>query len=262
MALREGEFARRSSLRVLGYSRQCLSAFLLGIFTVVSILSFVACSGGNPIEPTPDVDNDGILGAADRCPNEAETLNRIFDTDGCPDRPADLYAAVLPDVQAFWNIYFTSVLGRPYVPTRMQLFSGQTFSACGPGQGPFYCGIDSTVYLDERFMDAQLARFGDFAPAMILAHEVGHHTQNLLGLLGAISIQKELQADCLAGAWSASAGARGLLDVGDFQEAASSLFSSGDTMGTPWFAPGAHGAPFQRQQAYLSGFQRGAFYCA
>jgi predicted metalloprotease len=234
---------------------------------LVPALLLAACSqtdsgeGINPVGPSRDGDGDGIVDAVDRCPGERETLNGVFDRDGCPDTSVDLYLAARSDADAFFGLYFNSVLLRPYVPSRLQMFTGRATSACGPGQGPFYCGADGTVYLDQGFMDNQLRRIGDFAPAMIVAHEVGHHTQNLLGLLGTLSIQKELQADCLAGAWAASAGARGLLDAGDFQEAAQSLFEAGDQIGLPWFAPGAHGTPLQRQQAFTFGFQRGAFFC-
>lgn len=244
--------------------RRCM---LAGIVASLALLG--ACDwpsddpeGGltGPTTPT-DTDGDGITGAGDRCPTQPETFNGVFDRDGCPDRTADLYVAAFNDSQAFWSSYFSTVIFRPYFPARLQLFSGRVSSSCGPGVGPSYCGLDATVYLDEPFLEGQLRRFGDFAPAMIVAHEVGHHTQNLLGLLNVPSIQKELQADCLAGAWSASAGARGLLEPGDFQEAAASLFSVGDPLGTPWFAPGAHGSPQQRQQAFLVGFSRGAFGC-
>ena len=210
-----------------------------------------------------DTDNDGIMNSADSCPSQPETVNKVFDRDGCPDQPLDLYLAVRADADAFWTFYFNGVLGRQYFPVaRVQMFNGFVASACGPGSGgPFYCGLDFVMYLDERFMLDQLNRIGDFAPAAIVAHEVGHHVQGLLGLLGLPSIQKELQADCLAGAWAASAGARGLLDPGDFQEAARSLFEAGDPAGVPWFAPSAHGTPQQRQQSFTFGFTAGAIRC-
>jgi predicted metalloprotease len=218
--------------------------------------------GRNPLKPSADLDGDGILDSVDGCPSQAENRNGVFDRDGCPDRPADLYHSAMADAQTFWANYFNGVLGRPYYPARLVMFSTPIVTPCGPASpGPFYCGLDATVYLHEGFMDDQLRRFGDFAPVVIVAHEVGHHTQNLTGVLGAISIQKELQADCLAGAWSASAGARGMVETGDLNEGAMSLFSAGDAIGTPWFAPGAHGNSVQRQQAFFSGFSRGAFGC-
>jgi len=209
-----------------------------------------------------DTDGDGILNALDRCPTQPETKNGVFDRDGCPDQVADLYAVVKNDVDLFWTGYFNSVLLRPYFSANMRLFRGATGSFCGSGSGPFYCGLDNTVYLDEGFLESQLSRIGDFAVAVVIAHEIGHHTQNLLGLLGQISIQKELQADCLAGGWAASATIRGQLDNGDLQEGARSLFEVGDPAGTPWFASGAHGSAAQRNQAFATGFARGAFSCS
>ena len=258
---RRFSFGRPAAIR-----RGAASVATLLIFTAAMT---AACAdggttddGGNPLQPSVDADSDGIAGSADLCPSQPETRNGVFDRDGCPDRPADLYFAVMSDAQGFWAAYFPSVMARPYYYARLQIFMAPTLTACGPSNpGPFYCGFDSTVYLHEGVLDDQLRRFGDFAPAVIISHEVGHHTQNLTGLLGTISIQKELQADCLAGAWSASAGARGLVEAGDLQEGAMSLFSAGDPIGTPWFAPGAHGTPLQRQQAFFNGFSRGAPGC-
>jgi predicted metalloprotease len=177
-------------------------------------------------------------------------------------KPANFYEAVRSDAEKFWTDYFSSELGRSYTPiTRMQLFAGEV-SACGGSQsGPFYCRPDRVVYLDTDFMQTHLSAFGDFASAMIIAHEVGHHTQNLLGLTGGFTIQRELQADCLAGGWVGSAGARGLLDVGDYQEAANSLFTLGDHVGVPWFDPQAHGTPQLRVEAFRTGFLQGVSSC-
>jgi uncharacterized protein len=238
----------------------------------IALVFLSACDFLKPIEPipepipppTPDVtdrDGDGVADSNDRCPTQPETRNNVFDLDGCPDTPQDLYVAVRADVEAFWSQYFTSVLRRPYSPLQgVVSFTGTATSLCGPGQGPFYCPASRTMYLDLNFLSVQLTRIGDFAPAIIIAHEVGHHTQALLGFLGngALSIQTELQADCLAGRWAASAGARGLLDAGDVQEAFVSLFTVGDPAGTPWFAPGAHGTAQQRQAAFSHGLANGA----
>jgi|SRR6185369_16911684 len=224
-----------------------------------------------PVTPTPtptpsaptskDTDGDGIPDVRDKCPTLRETFNKVFDSDGCPDTPNDLYVAVRNDVEAFWSFYFQTTLRRPYTPLQgAYTFTGTVSTPCGPGQGPMYCSVNLSMYLDVNFLAAQLTRFGDFAPAIIIAHEIGHHTQRLLGIIGsgAPSIQIELQADCLAGRWAASAGARGLLEDGDIQEAYGSLFSVGDPAGTPWFAPGAHGTPQQRQNAFAFGLAGGA----
>jgi predicted metalloprotease len=231
---------------------------------LVSALMFSSCGGThenpNPTEPTRSVDSDqdGIADLADVCPNSAETFNKVWDTDGCPDTPVDLYRAVRTDVETYWQNYFAS----RYIPiARLQLFVGQTGGYCGTVNGPSYCPLDYTVYLEQFFMDRQLQQFGDFAPAIIIAHEIGHHIQTILGVNKIFSISRELDADCLAGAWAANAGARGLLEVGDIQEAAGSLFSVGDRSGTAWFAADAHGTPFQRIVAFNRGYRNGPAGC-
>jgi predicted metalloprotease len=224
-----------------------------------------ACGGGGsetPTAPISDKDGDGIPDIADRCPSQPETVNRVLDRDGCPDVVTDLYPAVRSNVESFWASSFPNLYGRSYSSiARIQLFSGTGASACGAGQGPFYCPVDTVVYLDEPFMEDQIQRIGDFAAATIIAHEIGHHVQTLRGVLGVLSIQRELQADCLAGAWAISAGAKGLLETGDFQEAARALFEAADPTGTPWFAPDAHGTATQRQQFFTLGFNGGASAC-
>ena len=191
----------------------------LSAVLVVAVLAGCSDVSGPTQDQDPDPDNDGFSGVQDQCPTAPETLNGVFDGDGCPDTPRDLYVAVREDVEAFWGGYFPSAFAIPYRPINgLVFFSGSVNSACGVASGPFYCGLDFRVYVDEPFMLDQLNRIGDFAPAIIIAHEIGHHTQALLGLLTQPSIQKELQADCLAGRWAGTAGARGLLDYGDIQE--------------------------------------------
>jgi predicted metalloprotease len=144
----------------------------------------------------------------------------------------------------------------------MQLFTGQAASPCGAMDGPFYCSADGGVVgLESEFMQTDLSAFGDFGAAVVVAHEIGHHTQALRGLLRVPSIFKELQADCLAGGWMKDAGARGLLEVSDPQEAAGSLFDVGDPSGTPWTHPDAHGTPQQRVEAFRIGFLQGVGSC-
>jgi uncharacterized protein len=177
-------------------------------------------------------------------------------------KPANFYEAVRSDAEEFWADYFSSKLGRPYTPiTRMQLFAGEVIACGGSQSGPFYCSPDRVVYLDTQVMETQLSDFGDFGAATIIAHEIGHHTQALRGLLGVPSIFKELQADCLAGGWMKDADARGLLEVSDSQEAAGSLFEAGDRFGIPWFDPTAHGTPQQRVEAFRIGFLQGVSSC-
>lgn len=242
-------------------SRLLLRVFLRGGLSACLILSGCLDDG---VGPPPDQDGDGIPDADDRCPTQAETTNGVFDLDGCPDTPLDLYQAVRSDVEPFAAVVFSTITnGWTYSPLRrFELFRGSMSTACGIGQGPFYCGPEWGVFLDEAFMLDQLQRIGDFAPAAIVAHEIAHHIQFQTGILGSVpTIVTELAADCFAGAWASTASARGLLDQGDLLEAGQSLFEVGDSPGTPWFQPGAHGSPLQRQQAFGRGFYQGALAC-
>jgi hypothetical protein len=154
---------------------------------------------------------------------------------------------VLDDVQSTWTREFQR-MGRDYERARLVLFTGSTRSGCGFAEaaaGPFYCPEDRKVYIDLGFYDDLRNRFGapgDFAQAYVLAHEIGHHVQHLLGLTdrvragqerrpssaNALSVRLELQADCLAGVWAHSTGERRLLEDGDVEEALGAASAVGD----------------------------------
>ncbi|MFG1462009.1 neutral zinc metallopeptidase [Xanthobacter sp. DSM 24535] len=159
-------------------------------------------------------------------------------------------AAVLAQTEDVWTELFRAQ-GRTYVDPKMVLFSGQTRSACGGASaemGPFYCPTDQKVYLDLTFFQEMKTRFkvqGDFAAAYVIAHEVGHHVQNLTGILpkiqaaqrnagskaeaNALSVRAELMADCLAGVWAYHANERfRILEPGDVQEALAAATAIGD----------------------------------
>ncbi|MGH8987022.1 MAG: neutral zinc metallopeptidase, partial [Acidimicrobiales bacterium] len=145
---------------------------------------------------------------------------------------------VFSDIQTMWSEEFTKS-GQGYSPARLVLFRSKVATACGTESanvGPFYCSGDQTVYLDIRFfltLEAKFGVSGDFAEAYVVAHEFGHHVQNLVGVTGrvaaaeqadpsqsnALSVRAELQADCLAGVWAHSAYERSLLEPGDIKEA-------------------------------------------
>ena len=155
----------------------------------------------------------------------------------------DFVSFVLDDLQQTW-----SELMPEYRPATLVLFRGATQSACGVGQsemGPFYCPVDQNVYVDLGFYEELRGRFGapgDFAQAYVLAHEIGHHIQTLNGTSdqvrraqqqrpdqrGELSVRMELQADCLAGVWGASAHQRGLLERGDVEEGLRAAAAIGD----------------------------------
>lgn len=191
---------------------------------------------------------------------------------------------VLGETEDVWSTIFQENLNRQYVPPKMVLFRGATPTACGTGQsamGPFYCPADSKVYIDLSFfdeMDRQLNAPGDFAQAYVIAHEVGHHVQHLLGIsdqvdqlrqrnpgqANALSIRMELQADCFAGLWARRANqARNILESGDIEEGLNAATAIGDDTlqkkSQGYVVPDAftHGTSAQRVQWFKRGLDSG-----
>ncbi len=163
------------------------------------------------------------------------------------EETVDFVSFLLDDMQSTWNQLLPQQ-GTAYPATSLVLFRNATTTACGMGQsamGPFYCPRDQKVYMDLQFFEDLSTRFGapgDFAQAYVLAHEIGHHVQNALGISGEVqriqqsrpdranefSIRMELQADCLAGVWGNHAAQRGLLERGDAQEGLRAAAAIGD----------------------------------
>lgn len=155
---------------------------------------------------------------------------------------------VLDDTQKTWEQVLPEQAGSPYRHAKLVLFRDYTQSGCGGAQsatGPFYCPADEKVYIDLSFYDELKRRFGapgEFAQAYVLAHEIGHHVQKLLGIEGKVhrlqeqnpssanplSVRLELQADCFAGIWAHSTQQRGLIDPGDVQSALGAAAAVGD----------------------------------
>ena len=154
---------------------------------------------------------------------------------GSPEDEGGRFAAVvLASTEDAWSQVFAARGGR-YAPPRLVLFSGAVESACGFAEaavGPFYCPADSQVYLDLTFFDDLERRFGapgDFARAYVIAHEVGHHVQSLLGVSTRDSVRLELQADCFAGVWGRIANReRDWLEPGDLEEGLAAAAAIGD----------------------------------
>jgi predicted metalloprotease len=163
------------------------------------------------------------------------------------EQAADFMSFVLDDVQNTWAREFTR-MGREYERAKLVLFTDAVRSRCGAAEaaaGPFYCPADRKVYIDLSFYNELRSRFGapgDFAQAYVLAHEIGHHVQHLLGVsdqvresqqarpdrAAAFSVRLELQADCLAGIWARSTNERRLLEEGDVEEALGAASAVGD----------------------------------
>ena len=202
-----------------------------------------------------------------------------------PDPDAELkdfVGFVVQDVQQSWTKAFANA-DRPYEPTKLVLFEGATQTACGVGSsqtGPFYCPLDRKVYLDLGFFRELRSRFGapgDFAQAYVIAHEFGHHVQNILGVnsevrqkqqqnpreANGLSIRLELQADCLAGVWAHSAYEENLLESGDLEEGLGAAAAVGDdriqeqTSGRVNPEQWTHGSSEQRVAWFKKGFDSG-----
>ncbi len=161
---------------------------------------------------------------------------------------AEFVSVVLADTEDTWHGIFAAS-GQRYEEPRLVLFSNRVNSACGMASsavGPFYCPADNQVYLDLVFfrdLKSQLGAPGDFAQAYVVAHEVGHHVQNLMGIsqevrsagagksaaqVNELSVRQELQADCFAGVWGHNANNQQLLDAGDLDEALTAASAIGD----------------------------------
>ncbi|WP_296085685.1 neutral zinc metallopeptidase [uncultured Agrobacterium sp.] len=199
------------------------------------------------------------------------------------DETTAFVRTILAETEDTWGKIFQAS-GETYQKPTLVLFSGQVRSACGnatSASGPFYCPVDRKVYLDTDFFHELSQRFGasgDFAQAYVIAHEVGHHVQNLTGVLpefnqrrqsmsesqaNALSVKVELQADCYAGIWGKSTQQKGILEAGDLEEALNAAHQIGDdtlqkkTQG--YVVPDSfnHGTSAQRVEWFRRGFDSG-----
>ena len=201
------------------------------------------------------------------------------------DKMAAFVSTVLADTEDVWKALFTAQ-GSTYQEPKLVLFRGATPTACGTGQaamGPFYCPGDRKVYIDLQFYETMRTRLGspgDFAQAYVIAHEVGHHVQNLTGIAekvdamrqrssgaqaNALSVRMELQADCFAGVWAHHAQrTRQILEQGDLEEALNAASQIGDdtlqrkSQGTVMPESFTHGTSAQRVGWFKRGMQSGS----
>jgi predicted metalloprotease len=240
-----------------------------GLGLVVLLLFYLLGGGGGasagPLDPLPEM--PAARGPAGPDP-DAELK--------------DFVAFVVHDVQSSWTRTFANA-EKPYEPTKLVLFERATQTGCGVGTsetGPFYCPLDRKVYLDLGFFRDLRSRFaapGDFAQAYVIAHEFGHHVQNVLGVTddvrrkqqanpdeaNELSIRLELQADCLAGVWAHSAYEQKLLEQGDLEEGLGAAAAVGDDRiqgevgGRIDRESWTHGSSEQRTQWFKKGFDGG-----
>ena len=246
----------------------------LGIGTIVLAILGWAVFGVNPLT-TIGVLNQGQAVVQRQPQAKAPPAN---------DTTARFVSTVLADTEDVWTDIFRQA-GSTYVKPRLVLYSGSTPTACGTGQaamGPFYCPQDQKVYLDLDFFNTlknQLGAGGEFAEAYVIAHEVGHHVQNLMGIsdqvdaarsrgserqANALSVRLELQADCFAGVWANHADqARHILEQGDIESAVNAAGRIGDdtlqNQRQGYGVPDSftHGSSAQRVRWFTTGFKGG-----
>ena len=246
----------------------------LGIGGVVLALVISYFTGINPLT---------LLGIMEQTPLAQHTAPAAHKPPA-DDRSARFVSKVLASTEDVWTTTLREN-GKQYEAPKLVLFTGQTPTACGTGQtamGPFYCPGDRKVYIDLAFYRELESRFhapGQFAQAYVIAHEVGHHVQNLLGIAGkvhraqqqsgkveanALSVRMELQADCLAGVWGKRANdMRSILDPGDLEAALNAATAIGDdrlqqqSQGRIVPESFTHGSSEQRVRWFRRGFETG-----
>lgn len=246
----------------------CVGFVILLVLSLVTGRNFLGAFFGGG-EPTEQV--------------QQQQQEQTPEQSAAEDRDAHLISFVLDDVQKTWTQIFQEKGWPPYQHAKLVLFRGATYSGCGTAQastGPFYCPADQKVYIDLDFWD-DLKKFGgstaDFAQAYVLAHELGHHVQNLIGTeekvqrlmqqepqeQNHLSVDLELQADCYAGVWGHSAQQRGIVQAGDVEAAMSAAAAVGDDhlqrmAGRAVFPEKwTHGSSDQRVSWYKRGFESG-----
>jgi len=267
--------SRRAGMRV-PRGRRMRAGGGLGLTGILVVVGIAWLTGVNPLTLLAQLDGGGGYQSA-----PAGSGRPLSAAD---DETAQFVSVVLADTENTWGEIFRNGGGTYPEPT-LVLFSGSVSSACGyasAATGPFYCGADSKLYIDLSFyqqLAAQLNAPGDFAQAYVLAHEVGHHIQNVLGILpefhkakrslskaegNALSVRVELQADCFAGIWAHyAARQRGFVEEGDIDEALNAASRIGDDtlqrQSQGYVVPESfnHGTSAQRARWFRTGFQAG-----
>lgn len=239
-----------------------LAVMAIGYFTGIDLTPLLKQSGGGSTQISTT--QTGQISAEDKA-------------------VGDFVGVTLRDTETIWTEVFRDQVGKRYDPATLVLFKGVTQSPCGNASGatgPFYCPGDRKVYLDTDFfttLSQKMGAGGDFAAAYVVAHEVAHHVQNEIGVLGEankarqrmsqtdsnrVSVMIELQADCFSGIWARYAGEKlGTLDANDIQEAMNAAKQIGDDMlqrnagRRPMPHTFTHGTSEQRQRWFARGYQ-------
>ncbi|MBV9217323.1 MAG: zinc metallopeptidase [Acidobacteria bacterium] len=237
-----------------------------GLGVLVLALAVWLC-GGDPSQLLQSGPNGSEV------PQPGQTANRVS-----PDQNRKFAGAIEGNLEDTWKQILPQQAHVQFRPPVLSLYTGQVASACGnasAAMGPFYCPGDRKLYLDFAFFDELRREFkapGDFAQAYVIAHEFGHHIQNLVGTMDKVqragennrlSVALELQADCYAGIWGYYAQKQNLLEAGDAEEALRAASSVGDDMiqkrTQGYVVPESftHGSAQQRMQWFTRGFQSG-----
>jgi predicted metalloprotease len=254
----------------------------LGIGGVIIVIVVSLLLGKNPLDVLALLTDSGAP-TQSQTQREAPAPSGPAGANSPRDEQKEFVAHVLGDTEDVWTSVFQQ-RGEHYQPPTLMLFRGHADSACGlasAATGPFYCPRDRDVYLDLAFFQELSSRFGapgDFARAYVIAHEVGHHVQNQLGLMAqvqqksagasdiarnALSVRQELQADCFAGVWGHSAQQRGLIDAKDVESGIAAASAVGDDRlqqrSRGYVVPESftHGTSAQRVRWFKSGLDSG-----
>lgn len=247
-----------------------------GLVAIVILFLLAGALGIDPMQLLGGTVGDGSLtGGYGQTQTRAPT--------SADDPTTQFVGVVVADTETYWTEVFKQN-NRSYEKPVVVLFSGQSPSGCGlasAATGPFYCPGDQNVYIDLDFYDELRTRFGapgDFAEAYVLAHEVGHHVQNVLGILpevnaqrarvdettaNALSVRTELQADCFAGIWANHTEREGILEPGDIDEALTAAAAVGDDalqrQAQGYVVPDSftHGTSEQRATWFRRGYEAG-----
>ncbi len=211
----------------------------IGCLGILIVMAIAYLTGSNPLELLQQMDSGSTVSTQE--PSAPRTGS---------DEEGEFVIHTLGDIEDAWTEIFAAS-GQQYQAPKLVLFENAVSSACGYNSaavGPFYCPADRKVYLDLSFFRQLHQRFGasgDFAQAYVIAHEVGHHVQNLLGIsdqinrltrsasetqANALSVMQELQADCFAGVWGHHASRKDLLEVGDIEEGLQAAQAIGDDL--------------------------------